>query len=222
MHQKVYVILEYNKVLVLQFRKYSTCGISVIQFLAFILKLSCRNCQTILCKCIPNGAYLQSEVTVSQFHHHHSTHCVLSSAYISWYEPLLVYHTLQTLCKLWRAIRAKNLKSDMWAFFDPSKGSATKEILYTSWRNQLKSSWNHEKSKQIPWNQARKSAQPSSPTHFYNIWCHFWGKSWGNQTEIRKSRMPKLLVANPSDPRQWSASCVTKLMVSWLLPRIIT
>ena len=50
----------------------------------------------------------------------------------------------------------------------------------------------------FPWNQARKSAQPSSSTHFYNIWRHFWGKSWGNQREIRKSRTPKLLVADPS------------------------
>jgi len=40
----------------------------------------------------------------------------------------------------------------------------------------------------FPWNQARKSAQPSSPTHFYNVWCNFWGKSRGNQREIRKSR----------------------------------
>jgi len=43
----------------------------------------------------------------------------------------------------------------------------------------------------FPWNQARKSAQPS-------IWRHFWGKSRGNQTEIRKTRTPKLLVADPS------------------------
>ena len=33
----------------------------------------------------------------------------------------------------------------------------------------------------FPWNQARKSAQPSSSTHFYNIWRHFWGKSKRNQ-----------------------------------------
>jgi len=50
----------------------------------------------------------------------------------------------------------------------------------------------------LPWNQARKSAQPSSPTNFYNIWRHFWGKSRGSQREIRKSRTPKLLVADPS------------------------
>ena len=56
------------------------------------------------------------------------------------------------------------------------------------------------------WNQARKSAQPSSPTHFYNIWRHFWGKSRGNQTEIRKSRTPKLLVADPSLSAQFKFS----------------
>ena len=50
----------------------------------------------------------------------------------------------------------------------------------------------------FPWNQTRKSAQPSSPTHFYNVWRHFWWKSRGNQGEIWKSRTPKLLVANPS------------------------
>ena len=50
----------------------------------------------------------------------------------------------------------------------------------------------------FPWNQARKSAQPSSPTHFYNVWRNFWGKSRGDQREIRKSRTPKLLVADPS------------------------
>ena len=50
----------------------------------------------------------------------------------------------------------------------------------------------------FPWNLARKSAQPSSPTIFYNVWRHFWGKSRGNQREIRKSRTPKLLVADPS------------------------
>ena len=63
-------------------------------------------------------------------------------------------------------------------------------------------SWNQveimRNQSRFPWNQARKSAQPSSPTHFYNIWRHFWGKSRGNQTEIRKSRTPKLLVADPS------------------------
>ena len=82
------------------------------------------------------------------------------------------------------------------------EGSATKEISYTSWRNQLKSSWNQveimRNQSRFPWNQARKSAQPSSPTHFYNAWRHFWGKSRGNQREIRKSRTPKLLVADPS------------------------
>ena len=50
----------------------------------------------------------------------------------------------------------------------------------------------------FPWNQARKSAQPSSPTHFYNVWRHFLGKSRGNQREIRKSSAPKLLVTDPS------------------------
>ena len=39
---------------------------------------------------------------------------------------------------------------------------------------------------------------PSSPTHFYNVQHHFWGKSQGNLREIRKSRTPKLLVADPS------------------------
>ena len=75
-----------------------------------------------------------------------------------------------------------------------SEGSATKEISYTSWRNQLKSSWNCEKSKQIFLN----SSSEISPTHFYNVWRHPWGKSRGNQREIRKSRTPKLLVADPS------------------------
>ena len=37
--------------------------------------------------------------------------------------------------------------------------SATKEISYTSWRNKLKSSWNHEKSKQI----SLKSSSEISP-----------------------------------------------------------
>ena len=62
-------------------------------------------------------------------------------------------------------------------------------------------SWNRveimRNQSRFPWNQPRKSAQPSSSTHFYNIW-HFWGKSRGNQTEIRKSCTPKLLVADPS------------------------
>jgi len=43
----------------------------------FVLKLSCRNCQTVLRKHIPNGAYLQLEETVSQFRPHPSTHRVL-------------------------------------------------------------------------------------------------------------------------------------------------
>ena len=54
------------------------------------------------------------------------------------------------------------------------EGSATKEISYTSWRNQVEIMRNQSR---FPWNQARKSAQPSSPTHFYNVWRHFWGKS---------------------------------------------
>ena len=41
-----------------------------------------------------------------------------------------------------------------------TEGSATKEISYTSWRNLLKSSWNHEKSKQI----SLKSSSEISPT----------------------------------------------------------
>ena len=49
-------------------------------------------------------------------------------------------------------------------------------------------SWNQveimRNQSRFPWNRAQKSAQPSSPTHFYNIWCHFWGKSRGNQTSI--------------------------------------
>ena len=67
-------------------------------------------------------------------------------------------------------------------------------------------SWNQveimRNQSRFPWNQARKSAQPSSPTHFYNVWRHFWGKSRGNQREIRKSRTPKLLVADPSELSQ--------------------
>ena len=70
-------------------------------------------------------------------------------------------------------------------------------------------SWNQveimRNQSRFPWNQARKSAQPSSPTHFYNIWRHFWGKSRGNQTEIRKSRTPKLLVADPSITTEWTS-----------------
>jgi len=60
----------------------------------------------------------------------------------------------------------------------------------------------------FPWNQARKSAQPSSRTHFYNVLRNFWGKSRGNQREIRKSRTPKLLVADPSHMVQWQKKCV--------------
>ena len=41
-----------------------------------------------------------------------------------------------------------------------SEGLATKEISYTPWRNQLKSSWNHEKSKQT----SLKSSSEISPT----------------------------------------------------------
>ena len=52
-------------------------------------------------------------------------------------------------------------------------------------RNQVEIMRNQSR---FPWNQARKSAQPSSPTHFYNIWRHFWEKSRGNQREIRKSK----------------------------------
>ena len=63
-------------------------------------------------------------------------------------------------------------------------------------------SWNQVEIMRIQsrflWNQARKSAQPSSPTHFYNIWRNFWGKSQGNQREIRKSRTLKLLIADTS------------------------
>jgi len=44
--------------------------------------------------------------------------------------------------------------------FKWNEGSATKEISYTSWRNQLKSSWSHEKSKQT----SLKSSLEISPT----------------------------------------------------------
>ena len=82
------------------------------------------------------------------------------------------------------------------------EGSATKEISYTSWRNQLKSSWNHEKSKQI----SLKSSSEISPTlqlhpllqHMTSFLREITGESRGNQREIRKSRTPKLLVADPS------------------------
>jgi len=50
----------------------------------------------------------------------------------------------------------------------------------------------------VPRNLAHKSAQPSSPTHFYNYDVIFEGNHGGNPTQIRKSRTPKLLVADPS------------------------
>jgi len=47
-------------------------------------------------------------------------------------------------------------------------------------------SWNQveimRNKSRFPWNQARKSAQPSSPTHFYNIWRLFEG----NHGEIKE------------------------------------
>ena len=47
-------------------------------------------------------------------------------------------------------------------------------------------SWNQveimRNQSRFPSNQARKSAQPSSPTHFYNIWRHFEG----NHGEIKQ------------------------------------
>ena len=72
-------------------------------------------------------------------------------------------------------------------------------------------SWNQV---EIMRNQAQKSAQPSSPTHFYNIWRHFWGKSRGNQREIRKSRTPKLLVADPSCARQLFSQAISQLLIT--------
>ena len=72
----------------------------------------------------------------------------------------------------------------------------------------------------FPWNQARKSAQLSSPTHFYNVWHHFWGKSRGNQREIRKSHVPKLLVANPSDGTDVPHVPGTPNYITWAKYRI--
>jgi len=76
-------------------------------------------------------------------------------------------------------------------------------------------SWNQveimRNQSRFPWNQAQKSAQSSSPTHFYNVWHHFWGKSRGNQREIRKSRTPKLLVADLSWQRQYIMNCTIEL-----------
>ena len=83
----------------------------------------------------------------------------------------------------------------MWIFCE---GSATKEISYTSWRNQFKSSWNHEKSKQISLKSSSEISPTLQPHPLYNVWRHFWGKSRGNQREIRKSHTPKLLVGDPS------------------------
>ena len=74
-----------------------------------------------------------------------------------------------------------------------NEGSATKEISYTSWRNQLKS-WEIK-----AWNQARKSAQPSSPTHFYNIWRHFWGKSRGKSKRNQEISYAKIARCRPLD-----------------------
>ena len=79
-----------------------------------------------------------------------------------------------------------------------AEGSVTKEISYTSWRNQLKSSWNHEKLKQI----SLKSSSEISPTlqphpllqHMTSFMREITGKSNRNQ-EISYAKM---LVADPS------------------------
>ena len=49
----------------------------------------------------------------------------------------------------------------------------------------------------FPWNQARKSAQPSSPTHFYNVWRHFWGESRGNQKRNQEISYAKIACCRP-------------------------
>ena len=80
-------------------------------------------------------------------------------------------------------------------------------------------SWNQvdimRNQSRFPWNQTRKSAQLYSSTHFYNIWRHFWGKSWGNQREIRKSCTPKLLVADPSYADGITAIIYAILLFEW-------
>jgi len=84
-------------------------------------------------------------------------------------------------------------------FAERIEGSATKEISYTSWRNQLKSIWNHEKSKQISLKSSSEISPTLQPHPLLQHMTSFWGKSRWNQREIRKSRTPKLLVADPSE-----------------------
>ena len=59
-------------------QKIFDCGISVIQFSAdSFWSWAVETAKLYYGKYIPNGAYLQSEATVSQFRRHPSTHCVL-------------------------------------------------------------------------------------------------------------------------------------------------
>ena len=78
------------------------------------------------------------------------------------------------------------------------EGSATKEISYTPWRNQLKSSWNHEKSKQISLKSSSEISPTLQPHPLLQHMTSYLREITGNQREIRKSRTPKLLVADPS------------------------
>jgi len=57
---------------------------------------------------------------------------------------------------------------------------------------------NHEKSKQISLKSSSEISPTLQPHPLLQHMTSFWGKSWGNQREIRKSRTPKSLVADPS------------------------
>ena len=112
-------------------------------------------------------------------------------------QPLMVHDEFEVLSQIQWFVACQHYATS-WQQASQPRGRQRKKS--TTPRGEI--SWNQveimRNQSRFPWNQARKSAQPSSPTHFYNIWRHFWGKSRGNQTEIRKSRTPKLLVADPS------------------------
>jgi len=116
------------------------------------------------------------------------------------------------LRKTWQLMRGKQLicfRSHKSVVVD--EGSATKEISYTSWRNQLKSSWNHEESKQISLKSSSEISPTLQPHPLLQLWRNFWGKWRGNQREIRKSRTPKWLVADPSVVDERFEYCGQKL-----------
>ena len=86
----------------------------------------------------------------------------------------------------------------------PCEGSATKEISYTSWRNQLKS--REIKADFLEIKLGNQPNPPAPPTF----------TSRGNLREIRKSRTPKLLVADPSTPCHLYMPCCACIS-SWNL-----